>query len=139
MGNLKRFGVSIPADLINSFDAWCRDRDYANRSEAIRDLIRDKLVEDEWRGGRQEMVGTLSLVYDHHLLDLPRRLTDIQHSYEKHIVSTLHVHLDHHNCLEVVILRGQGKIIKEAGDRLMATRGVKHGKFSLTTTGKSIS
>jgi len=138
MTTLKRFGISIGGDLIERFDRWCRDRGYENRSEAVRDLIRDRLVQDDWRRGRTPSVGTLTLVYDHHVLELPRRLTEIQHAYEKLIVSTIHVHLDHCNCLEVIIFKGPGKKIQEAGDRLMATKGVKHSTLSLTTTGKGL-
>ena len=138
MPDLVRFGISINKDLLSSFDSVCRRKGYSNRSEAIRDLIRDFLVEEEWETGKGETVGTVTLVFDHDILDLPRRLTKIQHENEKIIVSTTHIHLDRHNCLEVLILRGSAKKVKALGESLSSVKGVKHGKFTMTTTGKDL-
>ena len=107
-----------------------------NRSEALRDLIRASLVEEQWETGAGEVVGTVTLVYDHHASDLAERLTESQHSHHEEIVSTLHVHLDAHHCLEVVVLRGAAADLKRIADGLIGTKGVKHGKFVATTTGE---
>ncbi len=138
MRGVTRFGVSMDGTLLKDFDKLISRKGYRNRSEALRDLIRDNLVQEEWEGGNQETVGTLALVYNHHTRELTRVLTDLQHRFYKTILSTTHVHLDEHNCLEVLILRGKGKDIQDIGDRLIGTRGVKHGKLSLTTTGKNL-
>jgi len=138
MGQLVRSGISLDSDLLARFDDLIGTKGYSNRSEAIRDLIREKLVEAEWAAGSMEVVGTVSLVYNHHALDLPKRLTDIQHEHHPAVVSTMHVHLDAHNCLEVLILRGKGSEIKTLGERLVSTKGVKHGKLALTTTGRDL-
>ena len=135
MPRLVRFGVSLDAGLLGEFDAHIKDRGYTNRSEALRDLIRERLVAEEWRAGPEEAAGVVSLVYDHHQLDLPKRLTDMQHDHHDMILSTLHVHLDHHNCLEVIILKGRGTDAKRFADHLLSLRGVLHGKLVLTNTG----
>jgi CopG family transcriptional regulator, nickel-responsive regulator len=138
MSGLTRFGVSIPNSLLKDFDRLIAQKGYGNRSEAIRDLIRDSLVKEEWREGKQEMVGTVALVYSHHTRELSRLLTRMQHDHFKTILSTLHIHLDEHNCLEVLVVKGKGGDIKNISDRLIGIRGVKHGKLSLTTTGKNL-
>jgi CopG family nickel-responsive transcriptional regulator len=138
MSGLTRFGVSIPSSLLKDFDGLIGGKGYQNRSEAIRDLIRDSLVKEEWREGKQEMVGTVALVYSHHTRELSRLLTRMQHDHYKTILSTLHIHLDEHNCLEVLVVKGRGGEIKKISDRLIGIRGVKHGKLSLTTTGKNL-
>ncbi|RMD78598.1 MAG: nickel-responsive transcriptional regulator NikR, partial [Gammaproteobacteria bacterium] len=137
MSGVVRFGVSIEEDLLEKFDELIRRKGYTNRSEAIRDLIRDRLVEEEWETD-QETVGTITIVYDHHTRDLMGRLTHLQHSFEGDIKSVLHVHLDHHNCLEVMVVEGPGRVLKAFADRLLATRGVKHGRLTTTTTGRSL-
>jgi CopG family nickel-responsive transcriptional regulator len=124
---------------LEKFDALCDERCYQTRSEAIRDLIRNTLVQKEWEDLNREMVGTLTLVYDHHQSDLAQRMTEIQHSSLDVIHTSLHVHLDHHNCMEVLILRGPGQDIKATAERLISTKGVKHGKLSLATTGQDLS
>jgi CopG family nickel-responsive transcriptional regulator len=139
MGQTIRFGVSLDSDLLEKFDALCDERCYQTRSEAIRDLIRNTLVQKEWEDLNREMVGTLTLVYDHHQSDLAQRMTEIQHSSLDVIHTSLHVHLDHHNCMEVLILRGPGQDIKATAERLISTKGVKHGKLSLATTGQDLS
>ncbi len=138
MSGLTRFGVSIPSSLLKDFDRLIAQKGYQNRSEAIRDLIRDSLVKEEGREGKQEMVGTVALVYSHHTRELSRILTRMQHDHYKTILSTLHIHLDEHNCLEVLVVKGKGGAIKNISDRLIGIRGVKHGKLSLTTTGKNL-
>jgi CopG family nickel-responsive transcriptional regulator len=138
MSGLSRFGVSIPDSLLADFDRLIARKGYQNRSEAIRDLIRDSLVTEEWKEGKKEMVGTISLVYSHHTRELSRILTQMQHDHYQTILSTLHIHLDEHNCLEVLAVRGKGEEIKKIGDRLVGTKGVKHGKISLTSTGKNL-
>jgi CopG family nickel-responsive transcriptional regulator len=140
MGKTIRFGVSLDLDLLNKFDDLCNERSYQTRSEAIRDLIRNTLVQKEWEDAdkEKEAVGTLTLVYDHHKSDLSQKLTEIQHDYLDVIVTSMHIHLDHDNCLEVIVLKGQGMRIKETADKLTATRGVKHGQLSLTTSGKDL-
>jgi len=138
MSGLTRFGVSIPDSLLGDFDRLIARKGYQNRSEAIRDLIRDSLVTEEWREGKKEMVGTISLVYSHHTRELSGILTKMQHDHYQTILSTLHIHLDEHNCLEVLAVKGKGEEIKKIGDRLVGTKGVKHGKISLTSTGKNL-
>lgn len=138
MSDLVRFGVSIDGQLVKKFDALVDKKGYKTRSEAIRDLIRDRLVEEEWEGGDEETVGTITLVYNHHTRELDHALTDMQHKAYHQIISALHVHLDAHNCLEVLVVRGKSGDIRKIADRLIGTRGVKHGKLSMTTTGKEL-
>lgn len=138
MGQTIRFGVSLDSDLLEKFDALCEERCYQTRSEAIRDLIRNALVQKEWEDTDNIVAGTLTLVYDHHKSDLAQRLTELQHDHHDVIISTIHAHLDHDNCLEVLILKGPGKDVQALGQKLISTKGVKHGKLNLTTTGKDI-
>jgi CopG family nickel-responsive transcriptional regulator len=138
MGQTIRFGVSLDSDLLEKFDALCEEKCYQTRSEAIRDLIRNTLVQKEWEDLNREMVGTLTLVYDHHQSDLAQKMTEIQHSSLDVIVTSLHIHLDHHNCMEVLILRGPGQDLKATAERLISTKGVKHGKLNLATTGQDL-
>ncbi len=138
MSELIRFGVSIDSKLIKKFDDLIDKKGYATRSEAIRDMIRDTLVEQEWESGDQETVGTITLVYNHHTRELDHALTDMQHKSFHQIISALHVHLDAHNCLEVLVVKGRSKEIKMIADRLIGTKGVKHGKLTTTTTGKEL-
>ena len=138
MPELVRFGVSIPDDLLEKFDELINKKGYTNRSEAIRDLIRDRLVEDQWSQAGHEVVGTVTVVYNHEQSDLAQKLTEIQNRSHNLIVSALHVHLDAHNCLEVLILRGESEHVRNTGELLISTRGVKHGKITMTTTGSEI-
>ena len=138
MGDVTRFGVSLDEKLLRQFDRLIIRKGYANRSEALRDLIRESLVRDQWELGTEEAVGTITLVYDHDTRDLADKLTDLQHAHYESIVSTLHVHLDPHHCLEVLVLRGTARTLKEIADRLIGTRGVKHGTFSATTEGRAL-
>lgn len=138
MSEVVRFGVSADERLLEKFDALIAEKGYVNRSEAVRDLIRNALVERQWEEGDGEAVGTATLVYDHHTSDLAERLTEHQHSHHHEIVSTLHIHLDAHHCLEVVVLRGQASEIARLASQLIGTKGVKHGKFVATTTGRDV-
>lgn len=138
MESVVRLGVSLPKELLEPFDRLVESKGYQSRSEAIRDLIRKTLVEEDWRGEAREMAGTLTMVYDHHNRDLPMRLMDIQHDHHDLVVTTQHVHLDHHNCLEVLVLRGPAREIARLADRLIACNGVKHGVFVPSTTGRDI-
>ncbi|NOY62935.1 MAG: nickel-responsive transcriptional regulator NikR [Gammaproteobacteria bacterium] len=137
MTELVRFGVSIDGDLLERFDELIDQKGYKNRSEALRDLIREHMVEEEWSSD-QETVGTITLVYDHHTRDLSANLTHLQHSFTGEIISVLHVHLDHHNCLEVLVVKGKGTLLRQLADQLASTRGVKHGQLTATTTGAAM-
>jgi CopG family nickel-responsive transcriptional regulator len=138
MSEVIRFGISADERLVEMFDNLIADKGYVNRSEAVRDLIRNALVEEQWKLGEEEAVGTVTLVYDHHSSDLADKLTEHQHSHHQEIVSTLHIHLDAHHCLEVVVLRGQARRIGRIASELIGTKGVKHGKFVATTTGTGL-
>ncbi len=138
MAGVSRFGVSIDSQLGKRFDDYIEKKGYLNRSEAIRDMIRDVLVEEQWEAGKQETVGTITIVYNHHTRELDHALTDMQHQSFHQIVSALHVHLDAHNCLEVLVVKGKSHEIKKIADRLIGTKGVKHGKLVMTTTGKEL-
>lgn len=138
MAELTRFGISMDAQLLARFDALIEGKGYVNRSEAIRDLIRNALVEDQWGREDEETVGTVTVVYDHHVRDLADKLTEHQHAHHDNIVSALHVHLDHDNCLEVVVVKGTVKEVKRLAAELIGTKGVKHGKLVTSTTGKDL-
>lgn len=138
MGETVRFGISIDDGLLDRFDRLVDEKGYVNRSEAIRDLIRDALVEQVWEAGDEETVGTVTLVYDHHVHDLSDRLTEQQHNHHREIISALHVHLDAHNCLEVLVVRGKAAVVKKIADALIGVKGVKHGKLVMTTTGSAL-
>ena len=138
MSGVTRFGVSIDSKLIRKFDALIEQKGYTARSEALRDLIRDRLVEEEWESGDNETVGTITIVYNHHTRELDHALTDMQHRSFHQIISTLHVHLDAHNCLEVLVVKGKSRDIRRIADSLIGTKGVKHGKLTMTTTGKEL-
>ena len=137
MEELARFGVSISSELLEKFDELIGSKGYANRSEAIRDLIRDYLVEYEWEADAETM-GAVTMVYDHHMRELSESLVALQHDYHSSVISSTHVHIDEHNCLGVIVIRGKGSKVKEIADRLISTRGVKHGKLTMTTTGKDL-
>lgn len=133
-----RYTVSMDARLLDKFDALIERKGYANRSEAIRDLIRAQLVEEQWRDATGKVAATVTLVYDHHSRQVADRLADLQHHHHDLVVSATHVHLDNDNCLEVVILRGQARAVRVLAEELIACKGVKHGKAVLTTEGKDI-
>jgi CopG family nickel-responsive transcriptional regulator len=138
MGELSRIGVAIDAELLEKFDRLIAHRGYENRSEAFRDLIRDELVEESWKSPDAPVVGTVTLVYNHHVRLLNEKLTDLQHEHYKSILSTLHVHLDHDNCLEVLVVRGKAAAVQKIADTLISVKGVKHGRLTITSTGSEL-
>lgn len=138
MSGLSRIGVAIDSDLLDKFDQLISQRGYTNRSEAFRDLIRDELVEKIWESPDSQVVGTVTLVYDHHVRLLNEKLTGIQHDFHHSILSTLHVHLDHDNCLEVLVVRGKSSVVRKVADILISTKGVKHGRLTITTSGADL-
>jgi len=133
MGELSRIGVSLDSDLLRRFDSFIKDKGYENRSEAFRDLIRDRLVGFAVVAPNAPVVGSLTLVYDHHTRLLPEKLADLQHDSHAIVVSTLHVHLDHDRCLEVVVLRGKSRDVQRLADRLISTKGVRHGRLVMSS------
>jgi CopG family nickel-responsive transcriptional regulator len=137
MGKTVRFGISLDEKLLVDFDQLIEQKRYTNRSEAIRDLIRASLVENKSES-TEEAIGTVTLIYNHHVRDLSDKLTEQQHSHHDHIISSLHVHLDAHNCLEVLVVRGAAHEVKQIADELIGVKGVKHGKLVMTTTGKDL-
>ena len=137
MSGLFRFGISLPKDLLDKFDKLIKTKNYSNRSEAFRDLIRQELVKEEWKAGT-EVVGAVTLVYDHHKRELVNKLTDIQHDFQGTIISTQHIHLDHDNCLELIAVKGPATNITKLADTLKSVNGVKHGTLSMSSTGKGL-
>ncbi len=133
-----RFGVSIPNKLAKVFDERIRAKGYRARSEAIRDIIRDYLVEEEWERGEGPVVATITVVYSHDTRELSHVLTEIQHEFRGWVICSTHVHLDEHNCLEVVVVKGAASQVQGIANRLISTRGVKHGKLVCTTTGSGL-
>jgi CopG family nickel-responsive transcriptional regulator len=130
MANLVRFGVSIEEDLLAAFDALIEAKGWDNRSDALRGLIRELLLEVQVEEAPEaEVVGTITLVYDHHHGDLANRLVDLQHRHHLNIISTLHVHIDEANCLEVLVVKGANREVRRISDVLIGTRGVQHGKL----------
>jgi len=138
MAQLARFGVSMDAELLAAFDALITRKGYGSRSEAIRDMVRDSIVQSGWEDDAGPTVAALCLVYDHKARDLPRRLAALQHEHTGQIMATLHIHLDARNCLEVTVMRGKPGKLRRIGDQMIATRGVKHGRLVMTTAGKGL-
>jgi CopG family transcriptional regulator, nickel-responsive regulator len=132
MAELSRIGIAIDSDLLEEFDASIGAQGYTNRSEAFRDLIRDRLIRQTTQVPGQDIVGTLTLVYDHHQRLLPEKLTELQHHHHEAIISSLHVHLDHDNCLEVLVVRGKSSDVHRLANLLISTKGVKHGQLVVT-------
>jgi len=137
MTDLVRFGVSLEKELLSKFDKHIKEKNYPTRSKAIGDLIRENLVKREWVEGK-EVVGAITLVYNHHRRELVNRLTDVEHDFHQLIVSSQHIHLDEDNCLEIVVVKGKPKEIDKLAQSLKSTKGVKHGSLTMTTTGKEI-
>ena len=133
MGELSRIGIAIDSELLAQFDLLLGQQGYTNRSEAFRDLIRERLIRQTAQQPGEEVVGTLTLVYDHHVRLLPEKLTEMQHAHHHAIISSLHVHLDHDNCLEVLVVRGKSSNVQQLANLLIATKGVKHGQLTVTT------
>jgi len=138
MSGLSRIGVAIDSGLLEKFDRLIAKRGYTNRSEAFRDLIRDELVEKTWESPDSPVVGTVTLVYDHHVRRLNEKLVSMQHDFHHSILSTLHVHLDHDNCLEVLVVKGKAAQVHKVADTLISTKGVKHGRLTITTSGAEL-
>jgi CopG family nickel-responsive transcriptional regulator len=138
VSELQRIGVAIDGDLLEKFDDLISRRGYTNRSEAFRDLIRADLVNDAAQHPSSVVVGTITLLYDHHVRLLSEKLTSMQHDHHHVILSSLHVHLDHDNCLEVIVLKGKAAEIQRIADLLIAAKGVKHGKLTVTGAGKGL-
>ncbi|MDE0433196.1 MAG: nickel-responsive transcriptional regulator NikR [Bryobacterales bacterium] len=138
MSNLTRIGVAIDADLLEKFDELIEQRGYPNRSEAFRDLIRNELVEESWQSPESEVVGSVTLVYNHHVRQLNDKLLDLQHDHHDSILSTLHVHLDHENCLEVLLIKGKAAAVNQIANALISTKGVKHGRLTLSSSGRNL-
>ncbi len=137
--DLMRFSVAMPEELLMRFDQLVARRGLAkNRSEVVRDLVRDALVEDECATPGTEVMGTLTIVFDHHASDLQEKLNSIQHDYFEFIISTLHVHLDHHHCLEVVVLRGETGLVQTIANLILGTKGVKNGRLVVTTVDENL-
>jgi len=137
MSGLVRFGVSLEKSLLDGFDVLIRAKQYTNRSEALRDLIRKELVQQEWQSG-SDVVGTVTLIYDHHKRDVLIRVMDMQHDFQEAIISTQHIHLDHHNCLEIVAARGNAEEVQRLADALRSIKGVRHATLSMSSTGREI-
>ena len=136
--SLLRFGVSIEENLLKKLDSFISGNNYRNRSEALRDLIRIALVEEEWENADEEVAGAIVLVYNHHKRELVDKLLDIQHDYNKYIISSQHIHLDHDNCLEIIVVKGSMKFIQEILSKLKSAKGVKHASLTKSTLGKNI-
>jgi CopG family transcriptional regulator, nickel-responsive regulator len=138
MGKLVRFSISLDSDLLEDLDRLVEKSACRNRSEAIRDLIRERLVEEEWKDENRETMAVLALVYDHESREISEIINRIQHENFRLIVSSTHIHMDEHNCLEAVIMRGKSRLIRKAADELLGLRKVKHGKLLMTTTGRDL-
>ena len=134
---LVRFGVSLEKDLLEKFDRLIEKKNYTNRSEAFRDLIRQELITKEWAEG-EDIAGTITIIYDHHQRELVTKLMDIQHDHGKNIISTQHIHIDHHNCMEIIAVKGSAKEAQKLADTLKAVKGVKHATLGMSSTGKHI-
>lgn len=133
MSPLSRIGVAIESDLLEQFDGLIARRGYPSRSEAFRDLIRDALVQESAASPSRVVVGTITLVYDHHVRQLADRMTSLQHEFHDKVLSTLHVHLDKHHCLEAIVVRGKSAEVQRLADTLVSMKGVKHGRLTITT------
>jgi CopG family nickel-responsive transcriptional regulator len=133
-----RFSISVPASLAKQLDRMATEKGYDNRSLAVADMVRAHLVEHHQQFGDKEIAGTITLLYDHHKQHVQAALTDIQHDHHEVIIAALHVHLDHDNCMEVLAVRGKAALIKRIADELIAAKGVKHGKLTVTSTGKDL-
>lgn len=140
--DLVRFGVSMPAALVRELDAWRKDQGYVSRSEAVRDMVRDALVEAHWSDENadpnEQMVGVVTIVYQHTVRQLSEHLTQVQHDHHDTAQAALHIHLSAEHCLEVIVLRGKRADVEHLAQHLISARGVLHGKFVPTTTGKEI-
>lgn len=137
MGEAVRFSASLSEDLLSALDNYLDQKGYKNRSEGLRDIIRDNLVKQEVIANH-DVVGVLTIVYDHHVRELTQTIIEEQHNSTADVISSMHVHLDHHNCLEIIVVKGKGAVIQKFSDRIIGIRGVKHGNLSITSTGKDL-
>ena len=137
MANLTRFSVSIDTSLLDRFAEYAKKHGLGNRSEALRSLIREALVREEWDSD-EEMVGTITIIYDHHKRELTERLTGIQHDHHRAVLAATHIHLDHDNCMEMIAVQGRATQVQAIADSLIGSRGVKHGKLTVTTLGRHL-
>lgn len=137
MTKLVRFGISLEEELLRNFDKYIKDKEYQNRSEAIRDLIRGEFVKKEWSGNK-EVAGIITLVYNHHKRELVNKLTDIQHDFHQLVISGQHIHLDHNNCLETVVVKGKSKEVEKLAYKMKSIKGVKYGTLTMTTIAKEL-
>lgn len=133
-----RLSISLPSELVPDLDAMVAAKGYDNRSLAIADMVRDQLVEHRARRGQTSIAGSITLVYDHHKQHVQESLTRLQHDHPGIVIAATHVHLDHDNCLEVLVVRGRARVVKEMADQLIAVKGVKHGRLTVTTTGADL-
>jgi CopG family nickel-responsive transcriptional regulator len=133
---IKRFGVSLEKDLLKEFDTMIQKKGYLNRSEALRDLIRDALVKEEWLEGKEETTAVVMIIFNHHQYDLAQKITGIQHSNHNTVIASMHSHLDEHNCLEVILLKGPGNKLQELANGIISTNGIKFGRFIPASTGR---
>lgn len=138
MSELVRFGVSLEKGLLDKFDRYIKEKDYPTRSKSIADLIRESLIKQEWTEDKKQVAGAVILAYNHHKRELVNKLTNIQHNFHELINSTQHIHLDHDNCLEIVVVQGKPKEVEKLAQKLKATKGVKHVSLAMATTGKEI-
>jgi CopG family nickel-responsive transcriptional regulator len=137
MSDLYRFGVSLEKDLIDEFDDNIKAKNYKNRSEAIRDLIRADIVKKQWLCGN-EVAGAITMSYDHHKRELVNKLMDIQHDFQSLVISNLHIHIDHHSCLEILAVKGKARDVENLASMLKSQVGVKHVALNMSTTGKAL-
>jgi CopG family transcriptional regulator, nickel-responsive regulator len=137
MTQLLRFGVSLPKELIDKFDNLIKEKNYTNRSKALGDLIRQELIQKEWQGGK-EIAGAITLIYDHHKRELLNKVTDVQHDFQKIIISAQHIHLDHNNCLEIIAVKGDSNEAQRLANKLKSLKGVKHATLNMSSTGKGM-
>ncbi len=137
MSKLVRFGVSLEEDLLIQFDRLIKQRKYTNRSEALRDMIREELIKKEWTENK-EVTGAITLVYDHHTRELVTKVLDVQHDYHACILSSQHIHMDHHNCFEIIVTKGKSKEIEALFQKLKSIKSVKHAGFMMATKGEHI-
>ncbi len=137
VSKLVRFGVSLEEELLTQFDRLLKQRHYTNRSEALRDMIREELIKEEWTENK-EVTGAITLVYDHHTRELVTKVLDVQHDYHTCILSSQHIHLDHHNCFEIIVTKGKSKEIEELYQKLKSIKSVKHAGFMMATKGNNL-
>jgi len=138
MAKTVRFSISISSDLLKKFDQAIREKSYRSRSKAVRDLIVNFIVEREWEKSDREVMGSLTILYDHESRGLVDRLLEIQHKRRENIISTMHMHIDEHNCMEVLAVRGYPNEIRELADKILSCKGVKHGKLVMSITGAEV-